>query len=186
MRGWHQQFVGFRVNREYVPMLVARHLRMVNNDPRKLPYLFIWRSKVDGEIKEAVRVSRFNPTGCSAEDLWFELKRTDGSRCVIRALETPLPRGGGSAFLLRCRYCGRARRALYGWEADRIDCTARAANWQCRTCAGLHYASEGGALLIRRRGWIGRLIGTGIAPRPQPWCALIFASPHAGCCAGQA
>jgi hypothetical protein len=36
-------------------------------------------------------------------------------------------------------------------------------------CAGLRYASEGGALLVRSRGVLGKMLGVAKAKRPQPW-----------------
>jgi hypothetical protein len=55
---------------------------------------------------------------------------------------------------------------------------------QCRTCAGLRYASEGGALLIRSRRVMGRLLGVGRSPRPEPWEPLIFTRPEQAAEAG--
>ena len=55
--------------------------------------------------------------------------------------------------------------------------------WQCRACAGLRYASEGGALLVRAYGtrlhFLELLYGPARMDRPEPWVPLVFTSPAA-------
>lgn len=70
-----------------------------------------------------------------------------------------LPRGNGRDLFLMCRRCARLRRKLYAWEArGPYASSARTTDWQCRTCAGLRYASEGGALVLRSSGsWFSKL-----------------------------
>jgi len=86
------RFFGRRVNCEYVPTLPAGAVRWVLDDPRKIPYLFAWKSKLYDEINEAVRVAQCGDPGpfygtnrevfcfrgrylsCS----WLTVKRTTG------------------------------------------------------------------------------------------------------------
>jgi hypothetical protein len=42
-------------------MLPAWIVRRVWDDPRRIPYLLVWKGRRDGEVKEAVRVARFVP-----------------------------------------------------------------------------------------------------------------------------
>src|SRR5215470_13703362 len=46
---------------EQVPMLPAWAVRMVWDDPRRIPYLLVWKSRHDGSVKDAVRVARSAP-----------------------------------------------------------------------------------------------------------------------------
>jgi hypothetical protein len=78
--------------------------------------------------------------------------------------------------------CHTPRRALYGWvPGGRFTNSVQTSRWQCRTCAGFRYASEGGALVCRRRGAFARLIeqrfGPLRSPRPEPWLPDVFSSP---------
>ena len=68
------------------------------------------------------------------------------------------------------------------WEVDRWRTnSARVAMWQCRVCAGLRYASEGGALVLHPRTALGRLIeaveGASMSPRPESCYPYVFANP---------
>jgi hypothetical protein len=169
------------VNCEYVPTLPVRAVRRVLDDPRRIPYLLVWKSPRDGEIKEAVRVIRLDPPPYLPEAYSVEVKRTDGSVVHLRALKRTLPRNSGYDILLACPYCCGLRRALYGWEAGgEFTNSARTSSWQCRRCAGLRYASEGGALVHRCRGEIGRLFklldGGFRSDRPEPWYPCVFTS----------
>ncbi len=173
------RFFGRRVNCECVPALPAWAVRWALDDPRRIPYLFVWKSPWDSGVKEAVRVICLDPPSYLPEADSVEVKRTDGSAAHLRVLRQPLPRNGGHDILLACPCCCALRRALYGWQpGGEYTCSAQRSQWQCRTRAGLRYASEGGALLIRCRGRIGRLFGTGRAPRPEPWEPLIFTRPE--------
>ena len=57
-------------------------------------------------------------------------------------------------------------------------------NVGCRKCNGLRYASEGGALLIRPRGTLGLVFGTGYSPRPESWLPYVFTSTEQAAEAG--
>jgi hypothetical protein len=172
-------------------MLPASAVRCALNDPRKIPYLLVWRSSQDGLIKEAVRIIRLGPPPYLSEADSIEVKRTDGSISRVRVLKRELPRKGGYDILLACPRCCSSRRGLYGWEAGgRYTNSAQTSLWQCRTCAGLRYSSEGTALVLHG-GQISRLIGYAVpdlpSPRPEPWHPYVFTSPQeaaeAGLCA---
>ena len=82
----------------------------------------------------------------------IEVKRTDGSVVNLRVFKRSLPGNVGHYLLLACPFCCSLRRALYGWEGGgKYTSSALRSQWQCRKCAGLRYASEGGALVIRSR-----------------------------------
>jgi hypothetical protein len=183
------RFFGRRVNCEYVPALPARVVRQVLNDPRRIPYLLIWKSPGDGELKEAVRIICLGPTPYLLTADSIEVKRTDGSVSHIRAIKWSLPRNGGYATLLACAFCCSLRRSLYGWEAGgRYTSSAKPCGWLCRRCAGLRYTSEGGALVLRGRGrWFRALemeYGTTRSERPEPWYPYVFSNPADASAAG--
>jgi hypothetical protein len=92
------------VNLEYVPLFPATVVRAVLDDPRKIPYLLVWKSERDGEIKEAIRVISLGPTPYLTHANSIEVKRTDGSVSHIRAIKWSLPRNGGYTicWLARC------------------------------------------------------------------------------------
>jgi hypothetical protein len=186
-RGWHQRYLGPRVNCESVPCLPARVVAWVLDDPRRVPYLVLWQDRFSEAISEAVRVSiysdpapldrHFDWTG------WVEVKRTNGTRSLVQTVKRALPRNGGQARLVVCPNCQRLRRALYAWEVNRsYTNSARVARWRCRVCAGLRYTSEGGALVIHPCTDLGRLIeaveGPSRSPRPEPWYPYVFADPR--------
>jgi hypothetical protein len=184
------RFFGRRVNCERVPQLPAALVRQILDDPRKIPYLLIWRND-DGEVQEAVRVISLCPPPYLPTADSIELKRTDGSVVHIRAIKWSLPRYGGYAILLACPLCCSLRRGLYGWEpGGRYTSSAQTCGWLCRRCAGLRYASEGGALVLRGRGrWFRALemeYGTTRSDRPQPWYPCVFTSPADAIAAGLA
>jgi hypothetical protein len=97
-----------------MPVIPAWLVRRCLDDPRKIPYLLVWKDARDGEIMEAVRLAC-----CVAHDPWghVELKRTDGSLTVLRFVWRMLPRNGGRALLLVCSYCNTPRRQV-GPPAD--------------------------------------------------------------------
>jgi hypothetical protein len=179
------RFFGRRVNCEYVPALPASIVRRVLDDPREIPYLLMWRR--EGTVGEAVRVAR--ERGADGQWTgWIEIKRPNGWCTFARTTARPLP-CGGSAWLLVCPRCQRPCRALYGWTpGGEYTSSAQTSTWQCRTCARLSYASEGGALVSRGRGAIARLfeqaLGPVRSPRPEPWEPLVFASPAQAAAAG--
>jgi hypothetical protein len=93
------------------------------------------------------------------------------------SLNKSAPRNRGRVRLLICPYCSIPRRGLYGWEpGGRFTDSVLRSTWGCRKCNGLRFASEGGALLIRPRGTLGLVFGTGHSPRPESW--LLTCSPH--------
>jgi hypothetical protein len=95
-RGWHQYFEGFRVNCESIPRLPAAAVRFAIDDPRQIPYLFVWTWMGASEIKEAVSVV------WERQDDWIEVKRSDRSAQRISdvLLTAPETRWTGAAALL--------------------------------------------------------------------------------------
>jgi hypothetical protein len=119
----------------------------------------------------------------------LEIRRADGSRSRVLTIARRLPRNGGKFRLVICPRCQWPRRALYAWKLDPSRPHAVfASTWQCRLCAGLRYASEGGALVSRSRTSIGRQIeeleGPLRRPRPEPSYPYGFASPQQAADAG--
>jgi hypothetical protein len=66
-RGRHQHFIGSwaRLNCENMAVIPAWLVRSNLNDPRKIPYLLVWKDAREGEIKESVRLAHF--TGSPSE-----------------------------------------------------------------------------------------------------------------------
>jgi len=184
-RGYGQRFVGPRVNCEYVPCLPVATIAWVLDDPRKVPYLMVWKNdRWNGEVILAARVASHSEAAASDTDLTsvVEVKRPDGTRNWIWTIERPLPRHGGKARHFVCPRCQHPRRALYDWKLNPSKPHAVfASTWQCRSCAQLRYASEGGALVVHPRTELGRLIeaveGTSRSLRPDPWYPYVFANP---------
>lgn len=179
------RFFGRRVNCEQVPFLPARAVGRVLDDPRKIPYLLIWRSRKDGTVQEAVRIVPHAEIGGSDELDWtggIEIKRHDGTPNFILTVLRTLPRNGGRVRLLICPYCQIPRRGLYGWEpGGRFTTSVVRSTWGCRKCNGLRYESEGGALVQRGRGAIFQFfkaaLGPWSSPRTQPWCPHVLTFP---------
>jgi hypothetical protein len=166
------RFYGFRVNCECVPLLPASAVRQVWDDPRKIPYLFVWRNQHNGRVKEAVRVTRRSEMASTRDDDWVEIKRPDGNVTPVRLVWQCLPRCSARSLILRCLSCGRVCRALYGARVgdDGRFCVVRG-DWQCRACARLRYSSEGRYLCP------GVTFGAlGNLPRPESWLPYMFAS----------
>jgi hypothetical protein len=172
------------VNCEQVPLLPAEAVARMLDDPRKIPYLLVWKSASDGTVQEAARVAPYNESeGLGGLD-WtgaVEIKRHDGTRNFIRTVLRPQPRNGRRVRLLICPYCKVPRRALYGWEpSGQFTNSVTRSMWQCRACARLRYASEGGTLVSRGRSAIARLFeqrfGLLHSPRPEPWLPYAFES----------
>ncbi len=162
-------------------MLPAWAVRMVLDDPRKIPYLLVWKSPRDGEIKDAVSVARSIPQTGLPEAPSVVIKRIDGSIVPVYLAWRWQPHGGRS-LLLRCWRCQKPCRALYGARVGDNGrfYVARLADWECRRCAGLRYSSEGRGLLIGSPRILSRLLGRDIgptySPRPEPWLPLVFSS----------
>ena len=184
-RGWHQHFIGFwaRLNCEEMPVIPAWIVRSNLYDPRRIPYLLVWKDERDGEIKEAVRLSCHIDPRDPVLAQHVELKRTNGSITVLRIVWRTLPRNGGCALFLVCPRCGRLCRFVYGWEWDSYSGWSnrvRSISWRCRSCAQLRYSSEGGHLRPNLRG-LGQLGGMlrayGNLSRPVSWLPHMFTSP---------
>jgi hypothetical protein len=77
-----------------MPVIPAWLVRSNLNDPRRIPYLLVWKDERDGEIKEAVRLAQFIASGREAND-YVELKRTDESTTVLRIMWRMLPATAG-------------------------------------------------------------------------------------------
>ena len=164
-----------------MPVIHASLVRANLDDPRRIPYLLVWKDERDGEIKEAVRLARFVGTF----DDHVELKRTDGSTTVLRIVWRTLPRNGGRALFLFCPYCETPRRHVYGWEWDSVSGWSnrvRSVSWRCRSCARLRYSSEGGYLRptgLGRLGQLGVMLAAyGNLLRPESWLPYVFTSPE--------
>lgn len=118
---------------------------------------------------------RAKPPACFSFVEAIELSRSGHSTTDVHLFRRSLPRNGGSTLLLECPNCRELRRGLYGWKAGAPNTrSAFRSGWQCRECAGLRYASEGGALLVRSRGFLGKVLGVARAKRPQPWLPMCF------------
>jgi hypothetical protein len=193
-RGWNGHFLGFwaRLNCEEMPVIPAWLVRRNLDDPRKIPYLLVWKDeRHDGQIMEAVRLARYvEPSNSRPIENYVELKRADGGTSVLRITWRLLPRNGGRTLLLICSYCNRPRRHVYGWEWDSFSGWSnrvRRVDWQCRSCARLRYSSEGSALVLRG-GPISRLLRMDLpdfhSPRPELWLPLVFSSPTDALAAG--
>lgn len=175
-RGWHGHFLGFwaRLNCENMPVIPAWLVRSNINDPRRIPYLLVWKDEIhDGKTKEAVRLACcVGPHGSYDH---VELQRTDGSVSILRLVWRMLPRNGGRALFLLCPHCDTPRRHVYGWEWDCVSGWSnrvRSISWRCRSCARLRYSSEGGYL---RPGVMFRALGN--LPRPESWLPFVFSTP---------
>jgi len=189
------RFAGYRVNCEFVPCLPARVVADCLADPRRIPYLLIWLSRplpiergslaavLLAEPREAVRLalsSSDQNEGSSAE--YVEVERWNRRRILLQVVRHRLPRHGGNGVLLLCGRCQKPRRTLYGREAIKAARYIRPADWICRTCANLSYASEGGALIYRTRWALMRqLSGLPLHARPAPWEPRVFTSPVDAC-----
>lgn len=176
-RGRHQRFIGFwaRLNCENMPVIPASIVRSNFDDPRKIPYLLVWKDeRHGGDVKEAVRLTCHVDPYLGSPHRYVELKRTDGSPTVLQIVWRTLPRNGGRALLLLCPYCDTPRRHVYGWQWDSVSGWSnrvRQVSWRCRSCAGLRYSSEGGYLSVR-----GCLRCFGNLPRPESWFPYVFIS----------
>jgi hypothetical protein len=177
-----------------MPVIPAWLVRSNLNDPRRIPYLLVWKDeRHGGEIKEAVRLARYiEPSNSRVAENYVELKRTDGDATVLRIMWRMLPRKGGRALFLLCPHCDTPRRYVYGWVWDSVSGWSnrvRRISWRCRSCARLRYSSEGsylrvpGSFLTRAFGHLPpdlrkasfNLFG-GSLPRPKSWFPYVFTS----------
>jgi hypothetical protein len=187
-RGWHQRFLGSRarLNCENIPVIPARLVQDCLADPRRIPYLLVWKNARDGKIEEAVRVARYiDDCDPRAAINFLEIKRMDGDASVLRMNWQSLP-NGGRALLLICSYCATPRRHVYGWEWDALSGWSnrvRRISWRCRSCARLRYSSEGGYLSPSYAGLgrLGQMLrgSWGNLPRPELWFPYVFSSLEA-------
>ena len=170
-----------------MPVIPAWLVRSNLNDPRRIPYLLVWKDDdAAAKIKEAVRLARYvELTNSRVTDNYMELKRTDGSLTSFTHRVADASRNGGRALLLVCSYCNTPRRYVYGWEWDSFSGWSnrvRQISWRCRSCVRLRYSSEGGYL---RPGTMFRAFGN--LPRPDMWLPYVFTSveeaAEAGVCA---
>ena len=173
------RFDGYRMNCEYVPCLPARVVSQCLSDPRRVPYLLIWRGRWSAKLMEVARLASPYPTQDWFKIGWVEVKRADGSKVSIRLTQVAYKS------MLICNSCQKPRCALYGWEINKGVHNVSPAGWPCRVCAGLSYASEGGALIIRhllpQLRPVSHLLRR---PNPGRWEPLVFASPWAALDAG--
>jgi hypothetical protein len=168
-----------------MPVIPACLVRTNLDDPREIPYLLIWKDeRHDGRIMETVRMTCHVDPYLGLPHSHVELKRTDGSRTVLRIVWRTLPRNGGRALFLLCPRCNTPRRFVYGWEWDyfsRLSNRVRQVSWCCRSCNRLRYSSEGGYLrqgvraerLFAGMGFPGKLPPL---PRPESWLPYVFTS----------
>ena len=126
------------MNCEQIPFLPAWAVAWILDDPRKIPYLLIWKSRSDGTVKEAARIAPYFEAAAPGGPDWtgaFEIKRHDGTRDFIRTLLRTLPRNRGRVRLLICPYCSIPRRGLYGWKpGGRFTNSVVRSTWGCRKC----------------------------------------------------
>ncbi|HYL65297.1 MAG TPA: hypothetical protein VE077_21990 [Candidatus Methylomirabilis sp.] len=101
-RGLHQHFIGSwaRLNCEEMPVIPAWLVRRCLDDPRRIPFLLVWKREHDGKIMEVVRLARYE-----GDDNYVVIKRTDGDYTVLRIVWRTLPRNGGRALLPHCFLC---------------------------------------------------------------------------------
>jgi hypothetical protein len=173
-QGADGRFFGRRVNCEDVPLLPAWIVGQVLDDPKKIPYLLVWRSRSDDTIQEAVHVVPQSEIG------FVEIRRQDGKCNCICTFSRPLRNGGRAQFLI-CPFCQIPRRGLYGWEAGGpFTSSVVSSGWGCRACNKLRYSSEGGALVIRGRGVVSQMFESTLSSyrsyRPELWYPDVFAS----------
>jgi hypothetical protein len=194
-RSWSGRFLGFsaRLNCEDMPVIPAWIVRANLDDPRRIPYLLVWRDETerrgsscprlqDGEIKEVVRLTCFLECGPEGNH-YVELKRTAESVTTLRIIWRMLPRNGGRALLLLCPHCNIPRRFVYGWQWDGFSGRSnrvRQVPWCCRSCDLLRYSSEGGYLRpnLRGLGPLGEMLRAyGNLSRPESWLPYVFTDP---------
>jgi hypothetical protein len=155
--------------------------RSTLDDPRHVPYLMVRKDQRSEKVIEVVRVCAYSRSDSLDWTGWLEVKRTDGTHVLIRTIKRPLPRNGGRVRFVVCPLCQKPRRALYGWRLNRTRANSVfLTSWECRECAGLRYASEGGALRLRPLPIVlkGRLfVIRENSRRPESCWPYVFANP---------
>jgi hypothetical protein len=100
---------------------------LVLDDPRKIPYLFVWKRPEDSSVREVVLVFAYSeplrefPVNWTG---WAELKPPMEHEISFAPCYDLYHEMGASARLLICPYYKVPRRGLYGWELE--DITLRA------------------------------------------------------------
>lgn len=148
-RGRGGRFAGARVNVEDVPRLPSIVARWVIEDPRRRPYLAVWRSLWDDSVALAVRAT------VEGDAVRLESPGISSRVLVVRR---PIP-GGKVAVFWRCPGCAHPARFLYPHQVTARG--LRLAGPHCSHCQGLRWATQGRTMLPGQR-QLGRL------PR-QPW-----------------
>ena len=83
-RGWHQRYLGARVNCEGVPRLPAGAVAWVLDDPRQVQYLMVWKDQGSEKLIEAVRVCAYS----RADSLdWTGSTKRRGEAVVVGQFE---------------------------------------------------------------------------------------------------
>ena len=191
-RGWHQHFIGSwaRLNCESIPVIPAWLVRSNLDDPRKIPYLLVWKDERYGdEIKEAVRLARYvEPNTSHVTDDYVVLKRTDGSATVLRIVWRMLPRNGGRRSSCFARTV--TRRAVTSTAGS--GTVFRDGRTESGVSAGyavhvLDCATHPKAAICAEAGvvrWAPIFRAYGNLPRPESWLPDVFTSPEEAAEAG--
>ncbi len=152
-----------RVNVESVPRLPTFPARWLVDDPRGRAYFVFWTTR-DGNVAYALRMD-------AVEDGHAVTLRNDaGHSFRIGLVRRLLPTGGGTDILYQCAGCGRPRRYLYG-HAVASGRLVDNVGWQCQSCAGLRWRSQGRYRGAPRRGLqdaIAEALGLPDYHEPQP------------------
>src|ERR1700730_8114922 len=99
-----------RLNCENTPVIPLWPVRSNLNDPRRIPYLLVWKDeRHGGEI--TARLSRYTKQPCGAEANGREFHSFAAGLADASAERW-------AALLLVCSYCNTPRRHVYGWEWD--------------------------------------------------------------------
>jgi hypothetical protein len=185
-RARNGRFAGARLNCEFVPCLPANVVGDYLADPRQSPHFLVWNDRaasidpLTNQLEwcpvQAVRIGPPVYPQLNAEgEVWIGIKQWDGQQRELQIAYSGLPRHGGRTVLIVCFRCAIPRRAVYG-SLGRLS---RSADWVCRKCAGLTYASEGGAQIFRSQHKISHaLSGSRVFPKPQMWWPIVFTSLH--------
>ena len=132
-RGWDGRFLGERVNLESVPRLPAVVVAQAVAGGRAVR--LNWPPLFTSDLGDTV-------TLLIEGKAVVVVRRPDGDTTRVCVEWRPMPRRGGMAPLLRCPWCSRTVRHLYGWRRTGRHRVTRE-SWRCRLCAGLRYVSEG-------------------------------------------